>query len=153
MHLKKTLYRTIAICACLLTSSFSPSTTKTEKTFSISIEVTNIRNSKGIMQFQLYRNQATFYKETPYKIYRISKKDVNKKTMIYRITGLQPGTYGVALLDDENSNKKMDYGWVMPEEGFGFSDYYHTGWSRPTFNDFKFELNKDKSVTMKVRYL
>lgn len=134
-------------------TSFTPIEPKQNKTYTISIEVTNIRNDDGIMQFQLYRNQASFYKETPYKLFRISKKDVNKKTMTYDITGLKAGTYGVALLDDENSNKKMDYGWMMPTEGFGFSDYYHTGWSKPVFNDFKFELNMDKRVKMKVRYL
>ena len=122
-------------------------------TYSISVTVTNIRNTKGTMQLQLYRSQKTFAKETPYKIYRVSKKSVSGHTLRYKITGLVQGHYGVALLDDENNNKKMDYGWMMPEEGFGFSDYYHTGLSRPTFYQFKFYLKEDKSVTMKVRYL
>lgn len=143
------------ILVTFIGTSFSPTNKNLDqdKTHSVSIEVTNIRSTKGIMQFQVYRNQSSFSKETPYKLIRVSKKDVSKKSMTYEIKGLKPGTYGIALLDDENSNKKMDYGWMMPEEGFGFSDYYHTGWSRPVFNDFKFELNKDKHVTMKVRYL
>lgn len=122
-------------------------------TYSVSITVTNIRNNKGMMQFQVYKDQATFAKESPYKIYRVSKSTVKDGKMKYTITGLPADTYGLALLDDENSNKKMDYGWVMPEEGFGFSDYYHTSWSRPVFNQFKFDLKSDKSVTMKVRYV
>lgn len=47
----------------------------------------------------------------------------------------------------------MDYGWVYPKEGFGFSNYYHTGWSKPTFYEFNFNLKADKSVGMKVRYM
>lgn len=122
-------------------------------TYTISIKITDIRNSKGIMQLQLYRSQKTFAAETPYKTYRISKKNVSDKTLLYTIKGLSPGNYGVALLDDENDNKKMDYGWIYPNEGFGFSNYYHTGWSKPSFNEFKFYLNKDQAINMKVRYM
>jgi uncharacterized protein (DUF2141 family) len=121
--------------------------------YTVKIKVTNIRNNKGTMQFQVYRNQETFGKETPYKQFRISKKDVKNKTMTYEIKGLKAGVYGIALLDDENSNKKMDYSWLVPTEGFGFSDYYHTAWSKPKFYYFDFELSSHKSVTMKVRYL
>lgn len=105
------------------------------------------------MQFQLYRSQKAFAAETPYKTFRISKKTVKNKTLRYTITGLAPDHYGVALLDDENNNKQMDYGWALPKEGFGFSDYYHTAWSKPTFYKFKFYLKSDKSVVMKVRYM
>lgn len=121
--------------------------------FSVKVKVTNIRNNIGTMQFQVYRNQETFSKETPYKQFRTSKKSVKDHTLNYEIKGLKAGIYGIALLDDEISNKKMDYSWMVPIEGFGFSDYYHTAWSKPKFNSFKFQLNKDKSVTIKVRYV
>ena len=52
-----------------------------------------------------------------------------------------------------HKNGKIDYGWIMPKEGFGFGDYYHTKWSSPHFNDFKFSLKEDKTVVMVVRYL
>ena len=124
-----------------------------DATYSISVTITNIRNNKGIMQLQLYRTQKSFAAETPYKTYRFSKKDLVNNTLHYKIEGLSPDNYGVALLDDENGNSEMDYGWIYPTEGFGFSDYYHTAWTRPTFYDFKFYLNEDKAVGMKVRYI
>lgn len=122
-------------------------------THDITVKVTNIRSKKGRIQLQLYRTGKSFAAETPYKQYYVSKKSMKSKSVSYTIRGLKTGTYGVALLDDENANKKMDYGWVMPKEGFGFSDYYHTAWSKPKFSQFKFYLTADKSVTMKVRYL
>jgi len=144
-------------CGLLMVILFSSSSFSLRKvpatTYTISVEVTNIRNSKGTMQLQVYRSQKAFAAETPYKTYRISKKDVKGHTLRYKIKGLSAGNYGVALLDDENGNKKMDYGWVLPEEGFGFSDYYHTAWSKPTYHKFKFNLKADKAVTMKVRYM
>lgn len=122
-------------------------------TYSITVTVKKMRNTKGYIQFQVYRNQSSFAAENPYKIYRVSKKNAENGILTYTIPDLPAGTYGVALLDDENSNKEMDYGFLMPKEGFGFSDYYHTSWSKPVFNDFKFELNADKKVTMIVRYV
>lgn len=152
MKLKYLVNYCLGLLVFITSSSFSLDNPPAN-TYTISIKVTNIRNSKGTMQFQVYRSQAKFAAEVPYKTYRISKKDVSGHTLRYKIKGLPAGSYGVALLDDENSNKKMDYGWVIPEEGFGFSDYYHTAWSKPTYHKFKFYLKADKSVTMKVRYM
>lgn len=121
--------------------------------FDITIKVTAIRNNKGRLQIQIYRNQQTFLKETPWKVYHVSKADVKDHYLIYTIKGLSPGTYGLALLDDENNNNDMDYGLVLPKEGFGFSDYYHTSWSRPVFDDFKFELQTDRHVKIRIRYV
>ncbi|MDG1330887.1 MAG: DUF2141 domain-containing protein [Crocinitomicaceae bacterium] len=135
-----------------MSGSFSLTPSK-EGTHDITVKITNIRSKKGRIQLQLYRTGKSFSAETPYKQYYVSKKSLNNKTVTYTIRGLKSGTYGVALLDDENSNKEMDYGWVLPEEGFGFSDYYHTAWSKPKFSQFKFYLSADKKVGMKVRYM
>ena len=78
---------------------------------------------------------------------------MTESTLKYTFKGIPAGVYGLALLDDENKNTKMDYGWLLPKEGFGFGDYYHTKWSAPHFNDFKFYLNTDRSVLMKIRYM
>jgi len=126
---------------------------KAESSFQIDITVSNIRNTKGMMQIQLYTNQKSFAAEKPQKNYRFSKKDISGGKLHCSIVVKSKGRYGLALLDDENNNKEMDYGWLMPTEGFGFSNYYHTGWSRPEFSDFDFELNGDKKVNIKVRYL
>lgn len=141
------------VIAFLLVVSSSFKTQSPPTTYTISIKITNIRNKKGKIQLQLYRTQKAFKAENPYKTYLISKKDIVGKTLSFEITGLEPNHYGLALLDDENGNKKMDYGLVYPKEGFGFSDYHHTSWSKPTFYDFKMYLNSDKSVKMKVHYL
>lgn len=121
--------------------------------YSLTVKITAIRNKTGRIQLQIYRDQKNFAKETPWKVFLISKKDVKDHYVMYTIEGLSPGTYGLALLDDENSNTKMDYGLMWPKEGFGFSDYYHTAWSKPEFDDFKFDLKADRQVKMRIRYL
>ena len=148
----KTLIKLLVIAVLVVVSS-SFKVKPPPATYTISIKITNIRNKKGKIQLQLYRTQKAFKAENPYKTFRISKSDVTGKTLNFKITGLEPNHYGLALLDDENGNKKMDYGLVYPKEGFGFSDYYHTAWSKPTFYQFKLYLNTDKSVKMKIRYM
>ena len=69
---------------------------------------------------------------------------------------LEFGEYGLSLLDDENNNTKMDYNFIgLPKEGFGFSNYYHTGFTKPHFNTFKFKHLKNNlaKVVIKVRYM
>jgi uncharacterized protein (DUF2141 family) len=121
--------------------------------FVLTIHVKNIRNRKGRIQFQVYRSQAAFAAEKPWKQVYSSKGKVKDKSLTYKIYGLKAGVYGVALLDDENSDKKMDYSWLIPSEGFGFSGYYHTAWSKPKFNQFKFSLSANKKVSAKLRYM
>jgi uncharacterized protein (DUF2141 family) len=142
------LFSALLLLQLPIASSYAPST------FDILISATNIRNEKGTIQIQVYRTKNAFETEEPYKTYRVTKQGkIKGHTLHYTVSGLKKGSYGLALLDDENNKKKMDYGWVLPTEGFGFSDYYHTSWSRPAFNNFDFYLDANKSVTMKVRYL
>lgn len=127
--------------------------TSSASTYSVDVRITNIRSNKGRIQLQIYRDQDSFSKEDPWKVMYISKKEMSGHSLNYTVEGLEPGVYGFALLDDENSNKKMDYGLIMPVEGFGFSDYYHSSWSRPKFWDFDFYLKSDHRVKMVVRYV
>ncbi len=58
------------------------------------------------------------------------------------------------LLDDENADGEMEYSWIgLPREGYGFSNYYHTGLIKPSFYDFDFILGKkNKFVQVKMKY-
>jgi len=138
---------TLFVCGSFSITHISPAT------YDVTVTVTNIRNSKGRIQLQLYKTGQSFANEKPYKSYYVSKKAMKNKSVSYTISGLSKGTYGIALLDDENANKEMDYSWMMPSEGFGFSDYYHTAWSKPKFSQFKFYLTENKKVKIKIRYM
>ncbi|WP_343632412.1 DUF2141 domain-containing protein [Fluviicola sp.] len=119
----------------------------------ITIKVTNIRNSKGNMQLQIFRNAENYNKGLAWKVKIVDKGEMKNNTLTCTFTGIEEGEYGIALLDDENKNKEMDYTMFMPDEGFGFADYYHSGWSKPKFDQFKFTLKDDKSMTAKLRYV
>lgn len=130
-------------------------TNQTNSTCALKISITNIRNKTGRIQLDLYKNQSEFearYSDKERRIY-LYKKDAVNGTLSYTYKSEPAGIYGVAILDDENLNGKMDYGWVLPSEGFGFGDYWHNKWRTPTFNDFKFSLQSNKTVIVKVKYM
>jgi len=122
----------------------------------VAITVTNLKTSYGQVNLGIYKDQATFDKETPYLLKGFSKSgQVSGGTMKINLS-LPPGEYGVTMLDDENSDSKMEYNWLgLPREGFGFSNYYTGGFSKPQFSDFKITVvaGKTTTTTIKVRYL
>ena len=119
------------------------------------LEVSNLRNEDGSVLVSVFRDQKGFEDEKPLKTVRIPKQGKVKDGMLSSEISLPAGTYGMALVDDENDDGNMDYNWLgMPKEGFGFSDFYLSGLSRPVFSDFSFELNEGKKVVeTKFRYL
>lgn len=124
-----------------------------ENLHTLTVHISNIRNSKGRIQLQIYRDEVSFKRETPWRTKYVSKEGMNNKSITYDIPWLETGIYGIAILDDEDVDKKMKYSWMMPDEGFGFSDFYLKGLSTPSFHDFKFHLSQDKSVKIVVRYM
>ncbi|AEA45965.1 DUF2141 domain-containing protein [Fluviicola taffensis] len=126
---------------------------KTPAYHTITVKVTNIRNSTGNIQLQIFRSAENYNKGLAWKIKTVDKSEMKNNTITCTFTGIESGEYGMALLDDENKNKEMDYTMLMPDEGFGFADYYHTSWSKPKYDSFKFSLKEDKAVTVKVRYV
>ena len=120
----------------------------------VNLTISGIRSSKGSIRIQFFDTKKKFDDEKPVIIKTLSKTAFNKGTLKVTYKGISTGTYGIAILDDENDNKEMHYGWVLPKEGFGFSDYYHIGMTRPDFDKFKFNLGKEtKEIQIKVRYL
>ena len=119
----------------------------------VTITVTDIRNTDGHIQLAIFNTAQQFDDDAPISRKRFPKSNVKNGTLSISLD-LPDGTYGIGLLDDENNDKEMDYNFIgMPTEGFGFSDYYHTGWSRPTFDDFDFIKKGTKAITIKIRYI
>ncbi len=119
----------------------------------LTIEITNIRNKCGNIALAIFINNSSFGKEEPYFEAIYPKTELTTDTMIVEIK-LKPGVYGISVLDDENNDGEMKYNWFgLPKEGFGFSNYYHIGIIKPTFDNFDFKLYRgNKSVYVKIKY-
>jgi len=142
--------------------SFSPKLSLVEiETKPVSVPVTitviikDIKTPKGQILMGIYKDDVSFDKEIPYKKVQAFKTKINNGRLEVEVK-LEPGKYGISLMDDENFNGKMDYNFIgIPKEGFGFSNYYHTGLSKPKLNSFEFEVfdNFAPKIEVPMRYL
>jgi len=121
----------------------------------VEVTITGLRNAKGNIVIGVFKDEATFQKETAFVSKSFIKKEIVGGKMKVTIS-LEPGVWGLSLLDDENTSGLMEYNFLgIPKEGFGFSDYYHSGLTKPKFKDFKFSVEKGqkKQILIKIRYI
>jgi len=121
----------------------------------VEVIITGIRAEKGQIVIGVFKDNESFRKEESFLEKRFVKNGISNGEMRVKFS-LEPGIYGLSLLDDENSDGKMEYNFArLPKEGFGFSDYYHTGLTRPKFDSFKFSIDQSKkrTITVRIRYL
>lgn len=135
-------------------STFTSFIRQKEETYSLTIEVRNLRNSKGVVQFALYNKDGTIPDEDYKKYYKITKGGITNNASIISFNNLPPGKYAVNIHHDENQNGKIDKGLILPIEGIGFSNFKTIGFSnRPNFSKAKFELKENRTIEVKVIYM
>lgn len=150
-NMKKTVIAAVIFLS--LQTLYSFTNQKTE-TFSLTIEVKDLQNSKGIVQFALYNKDGTIPDEDYKKYCKILKEKIENESSKVTFTNLPQGKYAVNILHDENENGKIDKGFILPIEGIGFSNYQSIGLTnRPSFSKASFMLNENKTISVKVIYL
>lgn len=124
------------------------------KAQNVEIVISNIRSTLGEIRIGVFKDQNSFDKENAYKNFVFKKNDLKNGTLKLYLN-LEPGLYGIAVLDDENSDGKMKYNFLgMPTEGFGFSNFESDGLSKPKFSEFSFRVGKEKTIIfVKMRYI
>jgi uncharacterized protein (DUF2141 family) len=149
--MKKPLILLIAFAFSLSLYSFSrPKSTS----HSLTIEVKDLRNSTGVVQFALYNKDGSIPDEYYEKTYQILKGKIINGSSTITFEHIPPGKYAVNILHDENKNGKIDKGFIFPIEGIGFSNFQSIGFTnRPNFAKASFELKASKTINVKVIYL
>ena len=124
-------------------------------TQNIKVEINGIRSGKGDIILSAFKTNEQFDDEEPVYNFNISKDGMTNGTINTSIS-LPIGKWGVTLLDDENLNDEMDYNFIrIPEEGFGFSNYYLDGLSKPDLQEFSFKIDSlaSSKIKIKIRYM
>lgn len=119
----------------------------------LTVEISNIRNNKGKIILSVFIDNDSFRKEEALFSNNYYKGDLKTDKMICKIP-LKQGPYGITILDDENSDGEMEFSFIgIPKEGYGFSNFYHKGITKPQFEDFDFLIReKDKIVQVELKY-
>lgn len=123
-------------------------------TYSLTIEVKNLRNAKGVVQFALYNKDGSIPDEDYENYYKILKGEIVNGSSTITFKNIPSGKYAVNILHDENKNGKIDIGFILPIEGIGFSNFQSIGLTnRPNFSKASFEVKENKTISVKVIYM
>ena len=144
----------IIIQSLLVTVMLSSFSIQKQETCDLTIDVSELRNSKGTVLFALYNREDAFPDEH-YKKYfkKLTGKIVNGASSV-TFKNLPEGKYAVNILHDENNDGKIKKGIILPKEGIGFSNFQSIGFSnRPTFSKASFSVLNDKKIKVNIIYL
>ncbi len=149
--MKKIITILQSLLVIVFLSSFS---TQKEETFSLTIEVRELRNSTGTVLFALYNREDAFPDEHYKKCFKKLTGKIENSASSVTFENLPEGKYAVNILHDENNDGKIKKGIVLPKEGIGFSNYKSVGFSnRPAFIKASFDLMSDKKILVKIIYM
>ena len=118
----------------------------------LTVRVKGLKNDRGQVAVALFDSAASF-----------PRQERALRGQVVRIAGgrsqvtfayLQPGTYAVAILHDENQNQKMDFNFLgMPLEGYGFSNDASALFGPPSFERAAFRLlPRASAISINGRY-
>ena len=120
----------------------------------LTIDITGIRNANGIVRMAIFDQEDQFPNGD-----KVTSRNVKATTAIggamsVTFNDLAPGRYAIAFHHDENENREMDFDFfILPAEGYGFSNDARVIFSAPSFEAASFALPKDKlKISVKLNY-
>lgn len=125
-----------------------------KKSRSVRVTIKGFRNTKGQALVSLFANSKGFPDKGKIAQERKAYRIVGDEIKI-RFNDVDPGTYAVAVLHDEDKNFKMKTGLMgIPKEGYGVSNNAKGRFGPPKFADAKFKVTakSDAQVTISMIY-
>ncbi|MCF6253210.1 MAG: DUF2141 domain-containing protein [Thiomicrorhabdus sp.] len=121
--------------------------------FSLKVEVKDLRNSNGVVQFTLYNKDGTIPDEDYEKFYQKQTEKIVDGVSHVVFRNLPKGRYAINVLHDEDKDGEIDKGFLLPTEGVGFSNYSTIGMTnRPNFSKASFELTENSEQRVNIIY-
>ncbi|MBW4641481.1 MAG: DUF2141 domain-containing protein [Goleter apudmare HA4340-LM2] len=123
-------------------------------TQTLTVVVNGINNKKGQICIGVYDREKGFPSSTS-NLADSACVNITGNTLKHKFFGLKPGNYAVAIVDDQNGDRKLNKDFFgIPTEGFGISNNpivsIQTG--TPDFGKAKFLLDKNTTINITVKY-
>lgn len=118
----------------------------------LKIWVKGIRSLRGSLFVGLYNKPSGFGSE---KAYRGVSYDITGGDMWVTFDSISKGSFAVAIIHDENNNRKLDQGEMgIPVEGYGFSNDARGLFGPPDYRLAMFYVNgiNDKTIIINLLY-
>ena len=118
----------------------------------VRIVLTHLRSSAGEVRLCVWHEAAAFPDCEKGKNVR-SLSAAASPTVTVELKDLQPGTYAVSAIHDENDNRVLDKGrFGLPTEGVGFSRNPAIVFGPPSFKAARFAAEADTTATIQMKY-
>jgi uncharacterized protein (DUF2141 family) len=146
-------HRSRAVRAGLIALAALPLCGAGEPGGEVSITVTGLRNTRGLVLACLTAQPRAFPN---------CSKDPAARSAIVPASAtvridfgpVPPGRYAIALIHDENANHKLDMALIVPREGYGFSRDAPVMMGPPKFAAAAFDVaGAPLSLSARMRYL
>lgn len=126
--------------------------TRVSAQHAITVTVTNVRNGNGVCNIALYNKADGFLDATKAVAGKVVKATKGRVTA--RFDNVPAGTYAVAVIHDENSDKKLNTNFLgIPKEGYGASNNNLPMTSAPKFAASSFAVAKgDQALSIDLKY-
>ena len=123
-----------------------------ESLSTVLIEVSGFKNTRGTLNCRLFTKAADFPDGEGIVTLRVPITGSNTSCSF---SNVEPGTYAIAVVHDENGNGKLDKNFVgVPSEGYGVSNNKTYALSAPKWDESSFALGatESKALLVKLRY-
>ena len=120
---------------------------------SLTVDVEGLRNRAGVAQLALFRT-ADGYPQHAELAARTRTVPIELPTTVVTFDDLEPGTWALAVLHDENGNGRLDTNLLgVPKEGIGASREATRRLGEPRFEDARFEVGaSDLHLRVAMKY-
>lgn len=120
---------------------------------SLEVRILNLRNDRGMVHLCL-SSGAEQFPDCRGAAASLSLSRPASQAGTIRFSNIQPGTYALSVVHDENGNGSLDKFLAIPREGFGFSNNPRLKMRAPRFEEASFVASGASSVvSVKMIYL
>jgi uncharacterized protein (DUF2141 family) len=144
----------VIISAVSVFASSSGSETKfvPSQNVNLTVKITGFDELEGKALIALWNNGENF-PDKDGKVYKSATLNANAYVLKYTFN-VPVGTYAIALFHDADSDGELSTNFLgIPTEGYGFSNNVSPTFSAPSFDEAKFNLQKDTEIEIKLIYL
>ncbi len=139
-----------AALAALIPSIGVVAATAAPPTGTLTLQIGNVRNSKGVVHVDICPQNQFLKDDCPY----VGDAPARAGVTTVVVHNLPAGRYAAQVFQDENSNHKVDRAlFGIPKEGVGFSNDARISLGPPKWADAVFAFNGEaQTIGLKLRY-
>lgn len=120
----------------------------------LTLSITNLRSNNGFVLISLYKD-GSGYPDNATLAFRNEKVAIYNNKAVIIFPDLPTGSYGIAILHDENNDQKMNKNALgLPKEGYGFSNNVMGAFGPPSWKraSFRYNAGDPSNHSIRARY-